>query len=166
MRKLYITNDIDVDMYLALSREFNKADNDNVTEILLVINSHGGDAYAALAIYDLIRCYTLSGVKFTTLGTGFVASAATLILAAGHKRQITENTWVMVHEDISGVGKNDRVSLAERRISHSRALETQWNTILAGMTKLTAQQWADINQPETYLTPQECLKYGLVDEVI
>lgn len=165
-KKLYITDEVNVDMYVALSREMNKAYADDVKSITLVINSPGGDAYSALAIYDLIQSYKEHDIKFNTLGTGVVASAATLILAVGDKRALTKNAWVMVHEDVTEASRNDRVSTVERKAKHARQLENQWNKLLAKHTKLDAFKWESLNVPETYLTPEECLEYGLVDEVI
>jgi len=165
IKKLYLTGEIDVNAYRRLSKAIHKAYDEDFSEVDLVIMSEGGDAYAALAIHDLINSY--DGIlPVNTTGIGLVASAATLILASGVKRTLHKNAWVMIHEDTPPVTGEEKVTDLELAVLHARRMEDQWNKLLAERTKLSAEEWAGINSVESYLTPSECLAYGLIDEVV
>lgn len=132
--------------------------------VTLEIVSNGGSSHLALAFAERMR---LSPVKFKTVANGYVASAATLILAKGDYRQMTKNSWVMVHED-SGEFAGTVYQL-EQEVRQLRRQEDQWNTLLAATTKhKSTKQDFDVlhKEGDVYLTPQECLDLGLIDEII
>ena len=74
--------------------------NDPKKDIYLYINSPGGSAYDALAIYDTIQ-YVSNDVQ--TVGIGVQASAAAFILSSGTKgkRFLLPNSTVMIHQPSS-----------------------------------------------------------------
>lgn len=159
---------IDEDAYEAFCTKLDALENLETKRkpksVCVEITSDGGSAYLALAFVDRMR---LSPLKFVTVGTGRVASAATLILAAGNLRRLTQEAWVMVHEDSGEV--EGSVSEMEAQIKHLRAMENQWNSLLAQYStgKSTPQVFAELHKRgDVNLTPDECVKLGLVDEVI
>jgi ATP-dependent Clp protease protease subunit len=125
------------------------------------LTSAGGEAYAALAFASKIRqCIHPTIVT----AHGLVASAAVLILAYGNERRLAKEAWVMVHED-AGTTEGS-VTLVEIEIKHSRRMEDQWNQLLADRTKADAETWGKLHKATTYLSPEECLELGLIDEII
>jgi ATP-dependent protease ClpP protease subunit len=46
-----------------------------------------------------------------------------------------------------------------------KRLQININRILGDVTKKTQKFWEDISHQDTYLTSEECLEYGIVDEV-
>src|ERR1017187_46733 len=159
MRRIYLTGEINTKAYRSLSRKLFSAREAN-EDVDLILNSVGCSPYDAMAIYDLITA-SKEIIQIDTIATGLVASAATLVLAAGKKRYMTANAWVMVHEDTTDVVEDDKVSDIERKVAHGRRLENQWNELLAKHTKLRADEWTLVNKTETYLTALECQAYGL-----
>jgi len=161
---IYLSGDIDEESYsafdIALSEIEESAEIDNV---ILKIISFGGDAYSALAFFDRIK---RSPLNVRTHGDGMVASAATLILAAGSTRSMAKNAWLMVHEDTAGATQNMKVSPVERVAAHARRVENQWAGILADVTKTKFSEWVRLHKEETHLTAAECLELGIIDEVI
>lgn len=71
--------------------------------ILLSINSPGGSVFDALAIYNALRN---AGGEVTTKVMGVAASAASLIFMAGDKRVMPENTFLMIHNPMTGAYGN------------------------------------------------------------
>lgn len=162
-KPIYIKGTISQKSYIKFRRQINnRLNRDKTSPIDITLYSEGGDAYAALAYFDFIRSLD---VNVRINGEGIVASAAVLILAAGDKRTLTKSAWVMCHEDLPEL-EEARVTQLERDIAHSRRLENQWNDLLAFETKVDAKEWARIHKQETYLSAEECLKLGLIDEVI
>ncbi len=152
--------DIDDVMYKSFV-EFLDDNKNSAFEIEL--SSHGGDALMAIAIYEKIR---KNKKKVTINASGIVASAAVIILAAGHQRTLTSNSWVMVHEDEIMVETTDRVSVAEKKLEVSRNLETQWNALLENATGTQASNWQYLHMNEEWMTPAECLQWGLIDKIL
>jgi len=67
----------------------------DATEIVVSINSPGGDVFDAFAIYNALRRY--SG-KVTARVDGVAASAASLVLMAGDTVLMPENAMIMIHD--------------------------------------------------------------------
>lgn len=160
MRKLYIIGDIDEDNYSVFTEAFDELETKSSEPIEIELYSQGGDAKVALAYAGRI---TNSHCKVHIKAYGTVESAAVLILAAGDKRAMSENGWVMVHED-EGEHSGD-VMLMERKIKHSRALETQWTLLLERYTGTSAALWARLHKRTTYLTAKQAKQLKLVTEV-
>lgn len=163
-RKINIIGDIDETAY----REFVESldgmlEIDENTDIYIELLSHGGDAMVALAFHDKIK--SIKG-EVTIHARGIVASAAVIILAAGDERIMSKNSWCMVHEDVVAVGEDDRVSSVERAASTARALENQWNSILAKVTGKSSELWSELHKDELHLSAQQCKIYGLATKVI
>lgn len=159
-KKLYITGPIDYDSYKDFSESLAEIEEDE-TDIIIELVSDGGEATAALAFSSRLR---LSPCYITIVALGNVASAATLILASGDSRYMTKESWAMVHED-SGETSGS-VTEMEREVQHLRAMEHQWNALLAKLTGTEARVWQDYNKRTTYFTAEECLKLGLIDKII
>lgn len=64
------------------------------SEIVVSINSPGGDVFDAFAIYNALRRHPLA---VTTRVDGIAASAASLILMAGNTVLMPENAMIMIH---------------------------------------------------------------------
>lgn len=162
-RKLYIIGPIDWETYAAFSEALDTLEQESSRkDVEIELASDGGDAHAALAFSARI---SKSPCNINITGTGFVASAAVLILASGTNRKIANTTWVMVHEEVGQVDFANVVEL-EREAKQCRSLENQWNNLLACMTLASAEYWGKLHKETTHLTAKDCLDLGLVDEVI
>lgn len=130
--------------------------------LVIEITSEGGSPYIALAIVSRMR---RSAFDIVTIASGLVASAATLIFVTGGKRLMTQEAWLMIHEDSGEMSGS--VSTLERDMKHMRAMEDQWNVIFADNTGPSAQYWEKLHaEGDTYLTPERCLELGIIDEII
>lgn len=67
-------------------------------ELVVEINSVGGDVMAGLGIYNMLRNWAKDGKTVTTRVTGVAASIASIIALAGDKREMPKNTFAMVHQ--------------------------------------------------------------------
>ncbi len=166
---IHIVGDIDEQSFKEFNLKMNAAENDknprHRTHIKIILHSEGGLAMSALAFYDRIK---MAKAEVTIIGTGFVGSAAVLILAAGKHRQLTKNTWVMVHDDTPSPDdvKKKRVVELRKTLSDSKLFEDQWNELMARNSRTSAIVWKDLHESESYLTPTQCLALGLIEEII
>lgn len=163
---IYITGEITVESFMRFQKKLNLI-LEETQQVYVELNSEGGDAYAAMAYFDLIQRKNKNpGRAVNVTATGLCASAAVLILAAGKRRYMTKSAWVMVHEDTTPIRKGMQVSAVEKEAKHARRLEVQWAELLADVTSATSVYWEELHKNETYLNAKECLELGLIEEII
>lgn len=132
------------------------------SEITVYINSEGGCVYSMFAMHDVMRKITN---PIHTIGIGRVMSAAVLLLAAGDRRSITPNTYVMLHEP-SYLGPESKVGQWEREIGHLKVLKTKMYELLSKYTGNEKKKIAmDLDDQDKYISAKEAVKYGIVDEI-
>ena len=132
-------------------------------DISLYINSPGGSITAGMAIYDTmqyIRC------DVSTICIGMAASMGAFLLAAGAKgkRRALPNGEILIHQPLGGArGQATEVAIHAEQLIKTRA---KMNKILAERTGQTVEQIALDTERDHYMTAEEALKYGLIDEII
>jgi len=135
-------------------------------DINLYINSPGGVVSAGLAVYDTMQ-YIKSPI--TTICMGMAMSFGALLLAAGTKgkRYALPHSRVMIHQPlIYGEGLSGQVTDID--IEAKELFKTK-EKLIEIMAKHTGQSTDKIKQDTErnyYMSAQEALKYGLIDEVI
>ena len=132
-------------------------------DIYLYINSPGGSAYDALAVYDTMQ-YVKSDIQ--TVGIGVQASAAAFLLSSGAKgkRFILPNATAMIHQPSSGT--RGKVTDMEIDLKESLRIKHRLNEIVARNTGQTVKRIQDDMERDYWMTAEEAKKYGLVDKVI
>ena len=132
-------------------------------DIFLYINSPGGSVTAGMAIYDTmqyIRC------DVSTICIGMAASMGAFLLAAGAKgkRKALPNAEVMIHQPSGGArGQATDISIQAEQILKTKK---KMNEILSARTGKPIEQVAADVERDHYMTADEALAYGIVDEVI
>ena len=132
-------------------------------DISLYINSPGGSITAGMAIYDTmqyIRC------DVSTICIGMAASMGAFLLAAGAKgkRRALPNGEILIHQPLGGArGQATEVAIHAEQLIKTRE---KMNKILAERTGQTVEQIALDTERDHYMTAEEALKYGLIDEII
>lgn len=141
---------------------FLESENPN-KDIWLYINSPGGAVTAAMAMYDTMR-YIKPDVR--TLCMGQAASAGSLLLTAGTKgkRFALPNSRVMIHQPLGGAqGQATDIEIHAREIL---AIRARLNQIYANCTGQKLDFIEKAMERDKFLSPQEALEFGLIDEVI
>ena len=160
---MYLTYEIEQDtLYAVMTRFDNFVQHNEDKDINLVLSSYGGDVYSMLGIIDYFK--TLP-VKVNTHCYGACMSAAAVILSCGTgKRSMTQNSTVMVHEGSAfEAGKTTDVL---KGADHLKKLQSNINRILGEVTGKDQEFWEEVSRQDTYLTAEECLDYGIIDEFI
>lgn len=129
----------------------------------IYINSNGGEIFAAIPLIDAIKNCT---IPVHTYVEGIAASAASLISIAGHKRFITKNSFMLIHELRTGVeGKySDIMDEKENCDKLMGVIKNSYLTKTNG--KLSPKVLEKILKRDILLSSAECVDYGLVDEVL
>ena len=141
---------------------FLESENPN-KDIAIYVNSPGGMVTAGLAIYDTIQ-YIRPDVS--TVCIGLAASMGSLLLAAGAKgkRFATPNAKIMVHQPSGGFqGQAADIEIHAKDILETRA---RLNEIYVRHTGQTLKVIEDAMERDKFLSPEEAVKFGMIDEVI
>ena len=141
---------------------FLQADNPE-KDINIYINCPGGSVYAGLAIYDTIQFLS---APVSTICMGMAASMGAVLLSAGAKgkRSALPNSRIMIHQPSSGAqGTAADIEIQAKEILHARE---RLNSILASHTGQTLEQVSEDVDRDRFMSPQEAVEYGLIDQVI
>ena len=132
-------------------------------DISLYINSPGGSVTAGMAIMD-----TMNFIKcdVSTVCIGMAASMAAVLLSAGQKgkRFCLPNSTVLIHQPSGGAqGQQTEIAIVAEQILKIRK---RLNEILAANTGQPFDVIQRDTERDNYMTAQEALAYGLVDQVV
>lgn len=131
-------------------------------DISIYINSPGGSVSDGLAIYDTMQ-YIKPEVQ--TICIGMAASMGALLLAAGTagKRSSLPNSKIMIHQPSGGYrGTAADIEIHAREILKERE---RLNKILADHTGKPVDEIAKDVERDYFMSPDEALKYGLIDKI-
>lgn len=135
-------------------------------EIQFYINSPGGSISAGLAIYDTMQ-YIRCGVS--TICLGMAASFGAFLLAGGArgKRRALPNAEIMIHQPaIGGKGVQGQATDIQIVSDHLLRSKERLNRILAQNTGRTVAEIEAATERDNYLSAEEALAFGLIDEII
>ena len=132
-------------------------------DIMFYINSPGGSVTAGMAIYDTmqyLRC------EVSTVCVGMAASMGAFLLSSGAKgkRKALPNAEIMIHQPLGGAqGQASDIAIHAEQIL---CIKKKLNEILAKNTGKPLQEIEADTDRDHFLTAEEALKYGLIDEII
>ncbi|MBQ27894.1 MAG: ATP-dependent Clp endopeptidase, proteolytic subunit ClpP [Nitrospiraceae bacterium] len=132
-------------------------------DISIYINSPGGMVTAGLAIYDTMQ-YIKSPIS--SICVGQASSMGALLLAAGTagKRFALPNARIMIHQPMGGFsGQATDIDIQAKEILKMRQ---RLNEILVCHTGQSIEKIRADTERDYFMTGEECLAYGLIDEVI
>ena len=132
-------------------------------DIVLYINSPGGVVYSGLAIYDTMK-YLRSPVS--TMCVGMAASAAAVLLAAGHKgkRVALPHARIMIHQPHGGArGQASDIEIQAREVRYLKDTVTK---ILAEACGKTHEILTLDMDRDNYMSASTAKEYGLIVEVL
>ncbi len=140
------------------------ASEDPKRDIKLYINSPGGSVYDGLAIIDTMNYI---GPDVQTIGIGLQASMGAMLLSSGAKgkRFILPNARVMIHQPSYGTGQA-KVTDQEIELREGLYLKKRLVEILAKNTGKDPEQVEKDMDRDNWMSAEEALKYGIVDEII
>ncbi|WP_432524416.1 ClpP family protease [Kineococcus sp. SYSU DK006] len=133
------------------------------TDINLYINSPGGSATAAMAVYDTMR---FVAPDVATFCVGQAASAAAVLLAAGTagKRSVLEHSRVLLHQPSGGAqGTAADLQIQAKEVLRIRA---QIEQVLSRHTGHSVDRLRTDLDRDLVLPAREAVDYGVADKVI
>ena len=132
-------------------------------DIMLYVNSHGGDLIASLAIYDTMQ-YVRPDIATPCIG--LAASGGALVPAGGAKgkRSSLPCSRIMIHQPWGGAqGMTSDIDIQAREFLKMRALMSE---ILARHTGQPLERIERDTDRNYWMDAPAAKAYGLIDEVI
>lgn len=131
---------------------------DSVTQIILRVNSPGGEVTEAVAILNMLRAHKASVVAVVD---GMAASAASVIVAGCDETVMSPGTQMMIHSPSSIVWGN---AVEMRKAADTLdSFEAAMTEVYIG--KAGERDWAALLAEETWLTAAEAVELGLADRM-
>lgn len=130
--------------------------------VTIKLNSFGGDLLAGKAIYDELKA--LKANKTVQI-MGVAMSAATIIMLAGDKVIANTGDIIMIHEAKCESWDLFDAEQAQRLANSLNACNKAMAELYAKKTGKGVQEILNAMHAETWLTAQQALDYGLIDEV-
>jgi ATP-dependent protease ClpP protease subunit len=135
----------------------------NKKNINVLIQSSGGDVFAANAIYNAL---VANSATITATVIGLCASAATIILQAASTRRIAKNGVVMAHNPSvtlrGSYQSEDLIKLAEVTDKVKESIMSVYRDRLGK----TDKEIEDLMNAESWFVGQEAVDNGFCDEVV
>lgn len=161
-RSFWINGTINEKMLRHVEACLSVLESDSNKTITVRINSPGGYCYEALAIVSRLRA---SKCRIKTEGHGHIMSAATLILACGHKRSISSLASFMYHEASGGIG--GRVSEIQAWAAQYQREQELWSKTMAQFTNKDASFWQEAGKhTDKFYDCDELIEMGVVDKIL
>lgn len=135
----------------------------DVEELVVRINSGGGDVFAAHAIYCRLRDMS---AKITVKIDGWCASAATIIAMAGDVIQIPRSGVFMIHDPAMTVWDTYKAADFEKLAQELKVIKQSIVNAYAGRTKMKEEDIAAMMQEETWWTGDQAVENGFCDSVM
>lgn len=133
-----------------------------VTQINLFINSMGGSVLEGYGIYSQLKRHP---AQITAYIDGFACSIASIIACAGDHVIAYPNSMMMIHEMVDAVCGNAG-QMREAADALDKIMEGNRQVYLAKSGgKLDEAKLTAMLKAETWLTAQDCITYGLADEI-
>ncbi len=136
---------------------------DATKDVSVYVNSPGGSVTAGLAIYDTMQFLKCDVVTYCV---GQAASMGAVLLAAGAKgkRHALPGARIMIHQPWGGAqGTASDIHIQAQEILR---LKDYLNGILAKHTGKSVKEVAKDTDRDFFMSAQEAVAYGLVDDVL
>lgn len=170
--KIYFYTDISKDTTLTLNKQIDfvtkqmrilqiNYDLPTPPPIELHICSDGGDVLASMASFDKIL---RNEVPIHTFVEGVVASAGTILSVAGARRFISRSSFMLIHQVSSGLWGNYMQFKDEMK--NLELIMTLIEGVYLKRSKFKSKQLGNLLKHDLFLSAEQCLKHGLVDQII
>lgn len=134
--------------------------------IVIHMNSYGGDCMAGFAIHNKLREFSRSGKKLTCIVDGVAMSSASLIMSACDTVKVNPTSLVMVHKCwtsvFGGYNADELAKMAEQNATYDKAIASAY----VRKTGISEEEILQMMGETTYLTGAEAVEKGFADELL
>lgn len=133
-------------------------------EIVVRINSPGGSVVDGYAILDNLKA---TGFRIITVAEGMAASMGAFLLSvAGTKgaRLAFQNAEILIHQPLGGA--QGQATELEIVVARMQKVKRRLNYLMSEATGKSVQEIEAATDRDHFLTAEEALAFGLIDQII
>lgn len=162
-RILWVAGPVNDNMSTVVQAQLMFLDNVSKEDITMHIDSPGGSVKSGLSMVDVME-YIQSDIR--TINTGMAASMGSVLLGAGTKgkRSSLKHSRTMLHQSSGGFSGN--IQDAEVDWVEWKKINQELFELLGKYCGKTAAKVKKDATRDFWLTAQEAVEYGIIDEVI
>ena len=163
-RIIYVNGEFNEDMSKEIFTSLIKYETSDATkDILMIIDSYGGEVYSFLAIYDYIQ---LMKCDVATLVVGKAMSCGQLLLMSGTKgkRFATQNARILMHE--LSLGSWGKLTDVEIDVKEGKELQKIIERLIKEQTDLSKKEVKKFMERDSFMSAKELKKCGAIDHVV
>lgn len=162
-RIIWVAGEVNDHMSTIVQAQLMFLDSIDNTDVTMHIDSPGGSVKSGLSMVDVME-YINSDIR--TINTGMAASMGSVLLGAGTKgkRGSLRFSRTMLHQSSGGAGGNiqdARITMAEWEKLNDTLFE-----LLGGYCEKTAEQVKNDASRDLWLSSEDALSYGIIDEIV
>lgn len=136
------------------------------TELVIHMNSVGGDAYASIAIHNRLRELANNGMDITCIVDGTAMSGGSLIMCAADTVKVNPSSIIMIHDCWTYVWKSADSSDLRKLADSLDVINEGQAEIYARKTGKTVEEIRQLMTATTYMLGRKAVELGFADEVI
>ena len=147
-----------------INNEDKNKDADKREPIKLILNSPGGEVYDGIGIVDVIENST---TPIHIYVHGQAQSMGFAIATCGHYRYASKRATFMYHEIAWGTAQ-EKLTYHEQEVVEGKRLWKVYDDVVVANTNIPLKKLQQIRKEhkEWYLTAEEALEWGIVDEIL
>lgn len=133
----------------------------DVDEIIVHINSCGGEVAEGLAIHNSLKNHP---AKIRTVCDGFACSAASVVFMSGTERVMNPASLLMIHNawtSVSGNAKELHKAADDLEVISSAAAETYRSQV-----NISEDELSELLDKESWIKPEDALAWGFATEIL
>lgn len=133
-------------------------------EITIILQSPGGEIVSGMALFDFLMYLRSKGHRIVTIGQGYAASMAGILLQAGDVRILGKESYLLIHEaQFGAVGSYGEV---EDRLEWIKKIHERILNIFAERSNLSkAQIKKKWSRKDWWMDSDDAYKFGFIDEI-
>lgn len=162
-RQIFLGTEVSADSANILVSQLLYLDSIEKKDITMYINSPGGECYSGNSILD---CMDFIESDVQTICTGLAASFGAMILLNGTagKRSALGRSTIMIHQPLGGAkGQATEIEISYNEIMRLKKI---LYTTISERTGKTYEEVEKACDRDNYMSPQEALDFGIIDEII
>lgn len=129
-------------------------------DVVMPINSYGGEVLEGIAVYNMMKS---SGKNITANIVGYAMSMGTALCCGATKCTMASNGYYMIHEP--WVGTYGDADTLQKDSNLLESMAVQLVDIYHAKTGLDKVEIRSMMKEETWLTAQQALDFGFIDEI-
>ena len=163
-RRIFFTESVTPESSAQLIRALLYLENEDPDkEIVLYINSPGGEVQSGLSVFD-----TILGLKcpVRTVCIGTAASMGSFLFLAGTEREMLPHSQIMIHDPlINGLSGVQKALSLEKEAEKLMQTRTVLGEIMAERTGRSLEEVYEKTKEDTYLSAKAALEFGIATKI-